>query len=62
MHGTKGLKFTMCCLYSLDPFEVRDVEDSQAPHTLVPQFAHVHLQGKQREDHEAENGKRHHFS
>ena len=56
------LEVTMCRRYSLEPFEVRDVAALQAPHTLVPQFAHVHLQGKQREDHEAEDGKRHNFS
>ena len=48
--------------YSLEPFEVSGVAALRAPHTLVPQLAHVHLQGEQREDHQAEDGKRHYFS
>ena len=54
--------FGSYCRYSLGPFDVRGVVALHAPHTLVPQFAHVHLQGEQREDHEAKDGKRHHFS
>lgn len=44
---------------SLFPRLVRDVVGDEGEDALVPELPHVHLQGEESEDHEAEDGEGH---